>query len=137
MSLIIDVEITGLGPMGLNLSPDNRVVSVVQGGLGDAVGIRAGDAIVRVADASVVDKEHAEVLALIKASGRPLRLTVSRVPQTSAAKSASTAAGALFKGILGAAVQGMKGIDSIVGSTIDGSVRQATVRCFYFCSSNK
>lgn len=127
MSASIDIEIKGVGPMGLNLSLENVVVSTVPGGLGDLAGVRAGDTIVRIVDASVVDKEHAEVLALIRAAGRPLRFTVARVPPASAAKAASTAAGNLFRGFLGAAVQGMRGLDSIVGSTIDGSVRQAAV----------
>lgn len=127
-SSLIDIDITGEGPMGINLSPVNRVVSLAPGGLGDAAGVRVGDTIVRVSEASIEGKEHPEVLALIKAAGRPLRLTFSRAAPVSAARTAAATAGNLFKGFLGAAVQGIKGIDSIVGSTIDGSVRQATVR---------
>jgi hypothetical protein len=127
-SSLIDIDITGEGPMGINLSPINRVVSLAPGGLGDAAGVRVGDTIVRVSEASIEGKEHPEVLALIKAAGRPLRLTFSRAAPVSAARTAAATAGNLFKGFLGAAVQGIKGIDSIVGSTIDGSVRQATVR---------
>ena len=128
-SSLIDIDITGEGPMGINLSPINRVVSLAPGGLGDAAGVRVGDTIVRVSEASIEGKEHPEVLALIKAAGRPLRLTFLRAAPVSAARTAAATAGNLFKGFLGAAVQGIKGIDSIVGSTIDGSVRQATVRC--------
>ena len=60
------------GPLGLGLSSENAVHSLAAGGQAEAAGLRPGDLIVAVAGRDCRGAAHEEVLALVKASPRPL-----------------------------------------------------------------
>ncbi len=142
----VEITITPEGPMGLNVATapagGSVVHSVVSGGLADAAGVRAGDVLVRVGERDVAGAPHEAALDAIRLAGRPLRLALARAAEprgvaavtdaARAARAAGTKAAGLFKGLLGAAVsatvQGIKGVDKLLETTLDVGVKGAAVR---------
>ena len=81
------------GPLGLAFSSSesggSSIISVNDGGHGAAAGIAAGDMISHVNGDDVSALGHKDVLAVIRASSRPLRLTLARSSRVAVGDDAS------------------------------------------------
>ena len=148
------------GPMGLVLSDRRTITSTAPGGQAARGGIEVDDVLTAINGAALeAGLTHEETIGRIKACGRPLRLTFVRPSSAAAAAAAAApaaptafaklfnpkvpnaaqvaqgvkAAGSFMKGLLGAGVQAIAGVDKIIGNAVvgavDASTRQASVRC--------
>ena len=143
------------GPMGMNLSNTRVISSVAADGQAAGGGVQVNDVLCAVAGESVLALSYDDVLRRIREGTRPLRLTFVRPAPAQAAPPPPTAfaslfnpklpnaasmtqgvkaAGSFMKGLLGASVQVIAGMDKIIGGAVvgavDASTRQASVsRC--------
>lgn len=137
------------GPMGLVLSDRRVITSLVPEGQAARAGILIGDVLSAVNGDTVAGLSHEETINKIKACERPLRLTFVRpaagpqptafsslfnpkMPNAAQVSQGVKAAGSFMKGLLGASVQVIAGMDKMIGGAVVGAVdvstRQATVR---------
>jgi hypothetical protein len=137
------------GPMGLVLSDRRVITSLVPEGQAARAGVAVEDVLSAVNGASVAALSHDETIGMIKACERPLRLTFVRpaaplpptafsklfnpkMPNAAQVTKGVQAAGSFMKGLLGASVQVIAGMDKMIGGAVvgavDASTRQASVR---------
>ena len=140
------------GSLGLVLLDTNQVKATTEGGQAEKLGVHPDDVLVEVNGEPIEGLAHEAVVDKIKAAGRPIRLTFARPSSPAAASnpaglarlprlklpSASEAAGAVkkagnfMKGLLGAGIQVIAGMDKIVGGALDASIGKGAVSdCLY------
>lgn len=144
------------GSLGLVLLDTNQVKAVVEGGQAATLGVVGEDLLVEVNGESIDGLVHEAVVEKIKAAGRPIRLTFARPSSLAAASnpgalarlprlklpSASEAAGAVkkagnfMKGLLGAGIQVIAGMDKIVGGALDASIGKGAVSALSLCCTH-
>jgi hypothetical protein len=128
-----------VGALGIVLNTESGrsfIKSLVPDGQASVLGVREGDQLLSVAGSPVAGVSHDDVLGLIRAASRPMPLGFSRagargggaVGGSDAAAAAMKKAGTFMKGLLGAGVQAIAGVEKLVGSAVDTTALRATVR---------
>ncbi len=130
------------GPLGIVLNTEGGrsfIKSVVPDGQAAQRGVKEGDSLLTVAGAALAGLSHDEVLNLIRAAARPMAIGFSRAGERggggdagAAAAAAVKKAGSFMKGLLGAGVQAIAGVEKLVGGAVDTTTMRATVR-FFMC----
>ena len=134
------------GPLGVVLNTEagrSFIRSLVAEGAAATLGVREGDHLLAVAGAPVAGLSHDEVLNLIRAAARPMALVFQRGGGSSGGSSSGSSsgggaggdaaaamkkAGTFMKGLLGAGVQAIAGVEKLVGGAVDTTTMRATVR---------
>ena len=119
----------GDGPLGLVLTDTRLIREVHESGQARALGVQAGDSLVKVGDADVSATDYQDILTLIKASTRPVTLVFIRKPAHSAARNAVTAAGGFLKKALVTGVSLIAAVDRAIGAAVDDGARVRRLCC--------
>lgn len=119
----------GDGPLGLVLTDTRLIREVHESGQARALGVQAGDSLVKVGDADVSATDYQDILTLIKSSTRPVTLLFIRKPAHSAARNAVTAAGGFLKKALVTGVSLIAAVDRAIGAAVDDGARVRRLGC--------